>query len=72
MSKPLTLREHATSTLWDEILRRKAMRDSGRCDYCGGTAADPVCEFPERHPEHNHLLECYAAAAALTEGQVSP
>ena len=64
MSYRLDLDEYDEDVLIEELRHRKALRDEGKCDYCGRKPEDKSCKFPSRHiwndPENKeirHLLE---------------
>ncbi len=35
--------------LEDELIRRRAVRRAGKCDYCGRPATGLSCKFSDRH-----------------------
>jgi hypothetical protein len=49
MGYRLDLDEYSTHALRQELLRRRALRLAGKCDYCERLPDTPPCKFPERH-----------------------
>lgn len=49
MSYPRDLDEINEAELLGELERRRKVRASGCCDYCGVPSNGPTCRFPERH-----------------------
>jgi hypothetical protein len=50
VSYSLALDEYDEKRLKDELDRRQALREAGRCDYCERSYDEtPTCRFPDRH-----------------------
>jgi hypothetical protein len=43
------LDEYTEGQLQNELARRRALRNSGLCDYCQRAPETEPCKFPERH-----------------------
>lgn len=41
--------------LENELIRRRAERRAGKCDFCGRAATSPSCKLKERHKRALHL-----------------
>lgn len=49
MSYPLDLDEMSEEKLEGELKRRKDLRETGLCDYCGRKPETSTCKFSDRH-----------------------
>lgn len=51
VSYPVDLDEMSEDKLRAELVRREEARRESKCGYCGRSAAETSCKFPERHPK---------------------
>jgi hypothetical protein len=61
------LDEYTEKQLLAELERRRALRNSGLCDYCERAADTTPCRFPERH-SHAHPLDTDDKASLADTG----